>query len=401
MTTTTPLLVLVLAGLAGAVFMVLVFRRVGYSAVIGALLGAGAGALGSLIFMLPLNFCTFEPERRAVDVIFGILLVVIGMLTLLVPLRWLVERWKDRKSGSLVSEQGTQGTFKSGWVTPYLLLAPTLLILVVFLYYPFLDTFRLSTLLTGRGAPRSRFICVDNFTNLVGDPAYGYSVFVTFLIAAAIVLVGMGLSLMIATLAYQPIRGANLYRTLLVWPYAVSPVVAGVIFGLMFDPAAGIINYFTNNLVGVKLPWLSNGTLAVIAVILTSVWKTMGFNILFYIAGLQNVSKDLLEAAAIDGANTVQRFIRITIPMLSPITFFLIITNMTYAFFEIFGTIDYLTAGGPLKATTTMIYRIYELQSGTIGLGQAAAQSVILFLLVIGLTLVQFRSTGRRVNYGA
>lgn len=396
-----PLVVLLVAGAAGALFMALVFRRIGYSLPIGGLIGAGAGALGSLIFMVPLNYCTFEAERPAVDVIFGIMLIVIGMLVVLLPLRWLVERWKDRRSGSLVAEQGTQGTFRTGWVTPYVLLAPTLVILLLFLYYPFLDTFRLSTLLTGRGAPRSRFVCVENFTSLVSDPAYGYSVFVTFLIAAAIVFVGMGLALLIATLAYQPVRGAGIYRTLLVWPYAISPVVAGVIFGLMFDPAAGIINYFTNNLVGVKLPWLSNGSLAVIAVILTSVWKTMGFNILFYIAGLQNVPKDLLEAGAIDGANTAQRFLRITIPLLSPITFFLIITNMTYAFFEIFGTIDYLTAGGPLKATTTMIYRIYELQSGTIGLGQAAAQSVILFLLVIGLTLLQFRGSGRRVTYGA
>jgi sn-glycerol 3-phosphate transport system permease protein len=349
--------------------------------------------------MVPLNYCTFEAERTPVDTIFGIGLIAVGMAIILIPLRWLAGRWSGR--GFVFTEaRAEQGMFK-GRLLPWLLLAPTLIILVLFLYYPFIDNFRLSTLLTGRSAPRSRFVCLDNFTNLLVNPEYHYSVIITLVIAAAIVILGLVVALLIATMAYQPIRGASIYRTLLVWPYAISPVVAGAIFSNIFDPASGLINYFTNGLFGVKLPWLNTPYLAVIAVILTSVWHTMSFNILFYIAGLQNVPSDLTEAAAIDGANAVQRFIRVTVPLLSPITFFLVITNMTYSFFDIFGTIDYLTAGGPLKATTTMMYKIYIDQGGSIGLGTAAAQSIVLFLMVIVLTVFQFRSTGRRVTYGA
>jgi sn-glycerol 3-phosphate transport system permease protein len=197
------------------------------------------------------------------------------------------------------------------------------------------------------------------------------------------------------------VKGARIYRTLLIWPYAISPAVAGVIFLLLFNPAGGIINYMLSGLGLPAVPWLNNPTFAPWAVIIASVWKSMGFNILFYIAGLQNVPKDLQEAAAIDGANAWQRFWRVVFPLLSPITFFLIITNMTYAFFETFGTIDYLTRGGPLNSTTTMMYRIYQVGIQNNDLGKAAAQSIVLFILVIGLTIMQFRSTGSRVTYGA
>jgi len=202
-------------------------------------------------------------------------------------------------------------------------------------------------------------------------------------------------------MAYLPIKGARIYRTLLIWPYAISPVVAGVIFLLLFNPAGGIVNYFLNGVFGFTIPWLNNPTAAPWAVIIASVWKSLGFNILFYIAGLQNVPKDLIEAGSIDGANALQRFRHIVIPLLSPITFFLIITNMTYAFFESFGTIDALTNGGPLHATSTLMYRIYEVGIQNNDLGKASAQSIILFVMVIGLTLIQFRSADTRITYGA
>jgi sn-glycerol 3-phosphate transport system permease protein len=394
-----PVVTMVLAGIVGALAMAYAFQRSARGPLMGGILGAAGGAAGSLIFMVPLNYCTFEADRKPIDVIFGILLVAVGVGLVLLPLRWLAEQWTGT-GFRLSSSRVQQGMFK-GRLTPWLLLAPTLIILLLFLYYPFIDNFRLSTLLTGRSAPRSRFVCVDNFTNLLSNTEYHYSVTITLVIAAAIVVIGLTLALLIATLAYQPVKGASLYRTLLVWPYAISSVVAGAIFSKMFDPASGLINYFTDNIFGVKLLWLSTPHLAVIAVILTSVWHTMSFNILFYIAGLQNIPGDLREAAAIDGANAVQRFFRVTIPLLSPITFFLIITNMTYSFFDIFGTIDFLTAGGPLKATSTMMYRIYIDQTGTVGFGIAAAQSVVLFLMVIALTIFQFGSTGRRVTYGA
>nr|PZN57223.1 MAG: sugar ABC transporter permease [Chloroflexota bacterium] len=348
--------------------------------------------------MLPLNFCTFEPERQTIDRVFGFLLLAIGVGLVLWPVNWFI---RQRFEGNpLFATQTQPGAFK-GWLTPALLLLPTLAILAIFLYYPIFDTFSLSVLLARLGARRSVFVCVDNFTSLVTDPSYHNTVIITLFISFAIVIIGLALGLLVASMAYQPITGARIYRTLLIWPYAISPAVAGVIFLLLFNPAGGFINYVLSNTFGFSVPWLQDPTAARWAIIATSVWKSMGFNILFYIAGLQNVPNDLKESAAIDGANALQRFWYVTFPLLSPITFFLIITNMTYAFFETFATIDNLTRGGPLNATTTMMYRIYQIGFVNQDLGKAAAQSIVLFVMVIGLTVLQFRSTGSRVTYGA
>ncbi len=406
MSITIPLLIVIAGAGIGAAFIYRVFIRSGYAGWIGALVGAGAGALGPLIFMLPLNFCTFEAERKAVDFAFGIVLVAIGLLLALLPLRAFI-RWQAARSRpESQAPVNQQGAFR-GRVLPWLFLTPTLAILLLFLYYPSLDTLRLSTLLARLGARRTAFVCVDNFTSLLSDPSYGRTVLITFIIGTAVVVIGLILSLLIATMAYQPVKGARIYRTLLVWPYAISPVVAGIIFVLMFNPTGGIINYFLKGTVGISIPWLNDpnpspfSNAAVWAVILTSVWKSMGFNILFYIAGLQNVSKELQEAAAIDGANALQRYWYVVIPSLGPITFFLVITNLTYAFFETFGTIDFLTGGGPLEVTTTMMYRVYEVGVVQNDLGKGAAQSIVLFLMVVGLTYFQFRTQERRVTYGA
>lgn len=393
-----PLVILAAAALIGAAIMGVRFQRLKQSVMFGVTLGALSGAAGSLLFMLPLNYCTFEPERKPADFVLGVLLIALGMVIVMVPIYWLVIRLLQRQP--LFASGFLQGAFK-GWLMPIVLLAPTLIILALFLYYPSLDTFRLSTLLARLGARRTVFICVDNFTSLVGDSQYGQAVLTTFGMSIAIVVIGLGLSLLIATMAYLPIKGARIYRTLLIWPYAISPVVAGVIFLLLFNPAGGIVNYFLNGVFGFTIPWLNNPTAAPWAVIIASVWKSLGFNILFYIAGLQNVPKDLIEAGSIDGANALQRFRHIVIPLLSPITFFLIITNMTYAFFESFGTIDALTNGGPLHATSTLMYRIYEVGIQNNDLGKASAQSIILFVMVIGLTLIQFRSADTRITYGA
>lgn len=391
-----PILVLI-AALAGGAYLAYALRR--HHVLLGAGIGALAGGAGSLLFMLPLNFCTFEPERTTADALFGVLLISIGMLLLLIPVRLVALRLLNQLP--LLETQATPGAFNTRMWMPLFLLAPTLIILALFIYYPSLDTFRLSTLLTRLGIPRTAFVCVDNFTRLANDASYLNSFVITLVISAAVVFFGLVLALLIATMAYQPIKGAKIYRTLLIWPYAISPVVAGLIFLLLFNPTGGIVNYFLNNLFGLKIPWLNNPTFAPWAVIIASVWKSLGFNILFYIAGLQNVPEDLKEAASIDGANSLQRFFRIVIPMLSPITFFLIITNTTYAFFDTFGTIDYLTGGGPLESTTTLMYRVYEVGIQNNDLGKAAAQSIILFVMVIGLTVIQFRTAGRRVNYGA
>ena len=394
-------LFLVAAAIGAAIFGFIFWRLGGKRLLLGLTLGAVAGAFGSMLFMVPLDYCTFEAERETIDAAFGILLVAAGMAIVLTPVGWL--GGKLLRGESLISStvQPTQGTFKSWWFA-LPLLAPTLIILLLFLYYPSLETVRLSTMLARLGARREIFVCVDNYTRLVDDPQYIDTITRTIFISLMIVVLSMALSLLVATMAYLPLRGASIYRTLLVWPYAISPAVAGIIFLLMFNPTGGIINHLSGNWLGIKLGWLNDPKVAPWTIILASVWKSMGFNILFYIAGLQNVPTDLIEAGAIDGAGVLRRFWKIVWPLLSPTTFFLIVTNMTYAFFETYATIDYLTpGGGPLQSTTTMMYRVIQLGVYNNDLGKAAAQSIVLFLMVIGMTLVLFRSGGRQVTYGA
>jgi len=394
-----PLLVMVIAGIIGGMIAAVYFARTQRRLWVGSALGAVGAALGSQMFIAPLEYCTFEAERPALDQTIGVILIAIGAAIASGLLIWGADRtrggWRQ-----LFTADSQPGAFK-GWLTPILLMLPTIAILLLFLYYPALDTLYLSTQTSFLGIPGTIPVCVDNFTVLMKDTGYLRAFGNTALISIAVVVISMGLSLGIATLAFQPVKGARIYRTLLIWPYAISPAVAGVIFLLLFNPTGGIINYFLG-LVGLPgIQWLNNPTYAPWAVILASVWKSLGFNILFYIAGLQNVPNELKEAAAIDGANLWQRFTRITWPMLSPITFFLLITNTTYAVFETFGTIEYLTpGGGPLQSTETLMYRVFRVGIKENDLGAGAAQSIILFLLVIGLTVLQFRSTGRRVNYG-
>lgn len=397
-----PLIIIIplVGAVIGALLMAYTFSRMGQRPSLGALLGAGGGAAGALLFMIPLNFCMFEAERKSIDFVFGIALIAIGMAIVLGPIAWFVNQRTEKSIATKDNAHQPQGMFK-GWLIPAVLLAPTLIVLALFLYYPTLDNFRLATLLTRLGAPRTRFVCVDNFTSLATDPSYIQSILTTFAISFAIIVLGLTIALFIAMMAYQPIRGARIYRTLLVWPYSLSPAVVGVIFLLMFSPIAGVINYVIESLFGFKVPWLNDPTYAPWTVILAAVWNHLGFNILFYIAGLQNVPTDLQESAAIDGANAWQRFRHVIFPLLSPITFFLVITNLTYSFFDIFATIDMLTRGGPVNSTTTLIYRIFQTGVQERDLGKAAAQSIVLLVMVIGITVLQFRTTGRRVNYGA
>lgn len=395
------LLTVAVPGLIGAAL--LSWRRSpGQNVTTAAGLGAVFGGLGALLFMVPLNFCTFEADRTTADAVFGIILIAIGMTIGLFAGQFVTRILRSGLSlRSLTEGQESRGTFHSH-VIPWALLLPTLIILALFLYYPAIDNLRLSTLLARLGTNRTAFVCVDNFTKLL-EPRqnYGQTAYATFLIAFFTVVIGLALALFIAYMAYQPIKGANIYRTLLIWPYAISPTVAGIIFGMVFNEASGVMNHLIRAGGGTPVQWLQDSTIAPWTIIAASVWKSMGFNILFYIAGLQNVSKDLTEAAAIDGANAVQRFRRVIIPMLSPITFFLVVTNISYAFFDTYGTIDFLTRGGPADATSTMIYRVVDDGINQRDLGTAAAQSLILFAIVIGITLIQFRTQGRRVNYGA
>jgi len=454
-TESTNIIITLIPAIIGAIYFIALFMRLNRSPIIGAIIGAGAGGIGAMVFMVPLGYCTFEPERKPIDAYFGIFLITIGVFVMLGIARSASNFLFAGRSGSLIAHQSSAGTFK-GWLMPWLLLSPTLIILALFLYYPAMDTFRLSTLLARLGTSRTIFVCVDNFTRLLQpenftlqtvlffiiaiqlfiasqntlkdkdsvwaqffrlslilsnlfffffvvlalllNSSYYRVVITTFSLSTAIVIFSLIISLGIAYMAYQPIRGGNIYRTLLIWPYAISPPVAGIIFFIIFNNTGGVANHIIRFLGGDGFDW-KDTTMAPLTIILASVWKALGFSILFYIAGLQNVPKDLLEAAAIDGANVWQRFVRITIPMLSPITFFLIITNISYAFFDIFGTIDFLTGGS--GGTNVMIYEIYNLGIRNNDLGKSAAQSLVLFMLVVGITYLQFRTTGRRVSYGA
>jgi len=287
-----------------------------------------------------------------------------------------------------------------GKFLPYLFLTPTLIILVVFLYYPVIQTFRLSTYRVAFLGLKKKFVGLENFADLLHDAGYLHTVEVTAIITLAVVVGGLAVSLAIAMLANQPIRGGSVYRVLLIWPFALSPAVAGVIWLFMFSPGFGVINYLTFLVTGNELNWLGNPRLAILLIILASIWKNLGYNVVFYLAALQNVNTEVLEAASIDGANAWQRFWSVTFALLSPMTFFLLITNITYSFFDLFGLIDLVTKGGPLDATNVMIYNLYRDGFEYYKTGLAAAQSVILFAAVVILTLIQFRTSGRRVHYG-
>ncbi|HEC63645.1 MAG TPA: sugar ABC transporter permease, partial [Candidatus Acetothermia bacterium] len=229
---------------------------------------------------------------------------------------------------------------------------------------------------------------------------YLNSLKVTFIFAFGVVLIGLSISLAIAVLANRKVRGARIYRIALIWPYALSPAVAGSIWLFLFNPTVGVVNYVLKELFGISPDWMSNGNLALLAVTMAAAWKNMGYNIVFFLAGLQNVPGEVLEAARVDGAGPWRTFWSVTFPMLSPTTFFLLIMNLIYAFFGGFGLISVMTEGGPAQATNILIYKLYQDAFRFQKWGTAAAQSVVLFIMVVALTLIQFRTTGRRVHYG-
>ncbi len=407
-----PLIVLIASAVLGAIVMILLYtsknsqikshNRGFNSQLLVILTGAVSGVAGASFFSVPLQFCTFDPEFKHfnADLSFGlgIVLILVGIFIAINITNFILTRFIFKQV--LIESDTQQGAFNNKWI-PIILLAPTMTVLVLFIYYPVMETFRLSTLLARLGTDKTRFECLNNFVRMFDNPEYHQAVIISILITLSIVIVGLALSLLIATMAYQPIKGARFYRIMLVWPYALSPVIAGTIFQLLLNPGSGVVNHVLDELFGFTVPWLLDPNIAPITVIITAIWNVMGYNILFYIAGLQNVPKDLQEAASIDGANPLQVFWRITFPLVSPITFFLVVTNTTYAFFNTFGLIDFLTRGGPLNSTTTMMYSVYEVGIVNKDLGKGAAQSMILFVFVIAITIVQFRTSRNRVTYGA
>lgn len=397
-----PLMVTLVGALLGSlIILVLSSARRSTRLGIGLLLGSLAGAAGSALFTWPIGYCMFEEGQTNEDRLIGWMLVGIGVSITSALANTI---WRRHSLGFplLPRAEHVSGAFVGRWAPVYaaLVLAPTILILIFFVYIPMFDTLYLSTFLARFGAPRTRFICVSNFSRLLTDTDFHYNLYLSFIFAFGIIAVVMSAALLIAVMANQPIRGAGIYRSLLIWPYAISPVVTGSIFSLMLGRESGIVNFALDSLIGTKIPWLVSVPWAQFSVIFASAWNIIGFNILFFIAGLQNIPRDLLEAASIDGASSFQRFWRVTFPLLSPFTFFLVVTNTIYAFFDTFGLIFVLTAGGPTGTTYTAMYRVYLTGIDGSDIGKSTAQSLVLFLIVVGITIVQFRFGNRRITYG-
>jgi sn-glycerol 3-phosphate transport system permease protein len=282
-------------------------------------------------------------------------------------------------------------------VLPYLLLVPQLAVTVVFFFLPAIQAIYYSVLIQDPFGLRTQFVWFENFTTILTDPLYLGSVRVTVVFSTAVAALAMGFALLFAVMADMRIRGARVYRTLLIWPYAVAPAVAASLWLFIFHPSIGIIGRNLNNL-GIPWDYKLNGTQALLLVILASAWKQVSYNFLFFLAGLQAIPKSVIEAACMD-AGPARRFWSIVFPLLSPTTFFLIVVNVVYAFFDTFGVIHALTGGGPAQATETLIYKVYIDGIVNLDLGGSSAQSVILMAVVIALTAIQFRFIERKVHY--
>ncbi|MGW9229922.1 sn-glycerol-3-phosphate ABC transporter permease UgpA [Pseudorhizobium sp. NPDC055634] len=292
----------------------------------------------------------------------------------------------------------TKRVIFSNKLLPYLLLAPQLVITLVFFIWPALQAGRSSFEREDPFGFRTTFVWFENYRRIFADPSYLNSLANTAVFAVSVTLLSMSLSLLLAVCVNRVMRSGRVYTTLLVWPYAVAPVVVGILWWFLFNPSIGLLPYILDGL-GVTWNHRVNGEQAMILIIVAASWKQISYNFLFFLAGLQSVPRSLIEAAAIDGAGPFKRFWTIVFPLLSPTTFFLLIININYAMFDTFGIIDATTAGGPAQATNTLVYKVYTDGFVGLNLGSSSAQSVILMLIVIVLTVVQFRYVERRVQY--
>ena len=281
---------------------------------------------------------------------------------------------------------------------PYLLLAPQLAITILFFFWPAGQAVWFAFLRQDAFGIRTSFVGFENFADLFADPLYLDTIRNTVVFSTGVTVIALFVALLLAVLADRQIRGGAGYRTLLIWPYAIAPAIAAVLWIFLFHPTIGLFGRMLND-AGIAWDYKLNGNQAMLVVILAAAWKQVSYNFIFFLAGLQSIPKSVLEAAAIDGARPVRRFLTIVFPLLSPTTFFLLVVNLVYAFFDTFGVIDALTKGGPAKATETLIYRAYVDGRVNLDLGMSSAQSVILMLVVIGLTAIQFRFVERRVHY--
>jgi len=287
--------------------------------------------------------------------------------------------------------------FRSRWL-PYALVAPQIAVTVVFFFWPAAQAVYYSFLVQDPFGLSSQFVWFRNFTDLFASDSYLESFKVTAVFSLLVAVSGIVISLLLATMADRVTRGALAYKTLLIWPYAVAPAVAGVLWAFLFAPSIGIVTYFLRKL-GVDWNWILDPEQAMLLVVIAATWKQVSYNFLFFLAGLQSIPRSLIEAAAIDGATPMRRFWTIVFPLLSPTTFFLLVINIVYAFFDTFGVIDATTQGGPAGATQILVYKVYNDGVKAADLGSSAAQSVILMFIVVALTVVQFRFVERKVQY--
>ena len=281
---------------------------------------------------------------------------------------------------------------------PYLLVAPQLAVTLVFFFWPAGQAIHMSVLSQDAFGQSVSFVGLDNFKEVLSDPDYIKTLWRTLIFASAVAMCALAPTLLFAVMAERVVRGATFYRTVLVLPYAIAPAIAGVLWLFMFSPSIGIVAYGLKKL-GVDWNPRLDGNDAMALVIMAAAWKQISYNFLFFLAGLQSIPKALLEAASIDGAGEWHKFRTIIFPLLSPTTFFLLVVNIVYAFFDTFGIIDAVTSGGPAKATEVLVYKVYYDGVHALNLGSSSAQSVILMAIVILLTAIQFKYVERKVHY--
>jgi sn-glycerol 3-phosphate transport system permease protein len=287
--------------------------------------------------------------------------------------------------------------FRSRWL-PYALVAPQLAITIVFFFWPAGQALYQSVLQQDAFGASVEFVGLENFRVLFNDPGYLDSFRVTAVFSVFVAGFGLAISLLLAVFADRLLRGATAVKTLLIWPYAVAPAIAGVLWLFMFNPTLGVVAHWLYN-AGVHWDFLLNGDQALLLLVMAAVWKQISYNFVFFVAGLQAIPKSLIEAAAIDGAGPWRRFWSIVFPLLTPTTFFLLVVNIVYAFFDTFAIVDAVTQGGPGQETSILVYKVYHDGFKALDFGGSAAQSVILMAIVITLTVLQFRFIERRVNY--
>ncbi|MBU9854811.1 MULTISPECIES: sn-glycerol-3-phosphate ABC transporter permease UgpA [Rahnella] len=287
--------------------------------------------------------------------------------------------------------------FGCSWL-PYALVLPQLLITAIFFLWPAGQALWYSVQTLDPFGLSSTFAGMTNFTQLFQDPYYLDSFYTTLKFSFMVAFIGLAVSLFFAALVDHVVRGSRIYQTLMILPYAVAPAVAAVLWMFLFSPGLGLITHFLGSM-GYNWNHAQNSGQAMFLVVLASVWKQISYNFLFFLAALQSIPKSLVEAAAIDGAGPVRRFFNLVLPLISPVSFFLLVVNLVYAFFDTFPVIDAATAGGPVQATTTLIYKVYREGFSGLDLSSSAAQSVILMMLVCGLTFIQFRFVERKVRY--